>query len=100
MLTIESQFSLPGSAAERSLTSCSTAQTTTAIGSGGRVWTASTGLTLLQIDPTAAIAGSAELVPLGPARASYRPADFTRVPAERTLFESGRVRSLPERMPT
>jgi uncharacterized protein len=44
-------------------------------------------LTLLQIDPTAAIAPSADLVAWSRLGASYRPADLTRALEQRTLFE-------------
>ena len=44
-------------------------------------------LTLLQIDPTAAIAPNADLVAWSRLGASYRPADLTRALEDRTLFE-------------
>jgi uncharacterized protein len=44
-------------------------------------------LTLLQIDPTAAIAPNADLVAWSRIGASYRPADLTRALEDRTLFE-------------
>ena len=44
-------------------------------------------LTLLQIDPTSAIAPNADLVTWSRLGASYRPADLTRALEERTLFE-------------
>jgi uncharacterized protein YcaQ len=44
-------------------------------------------LTLLQIDPTAAIAPNADLVAWSRLGASYQPADLTRALEERTLFE-------------
>jgi uncharacterized protein YcaQ len=45
-------------------------------------------LTLLQIDPTAAIAPNADLVAWGRLGASYRPSDLTRaLEVDRTLFE-------------
>jgi uncharacterized protein YcaQ len=44
-------------------------------------------LTLLQIDPTAAIAPNADLVAWSRLGASYQPADLTRALEDRTLFE-------------
>ena len=44
-------------------------------------------LTLLQIDPTAAIAPNADLVAWSRLGTSYQPADLTRALEERTLFE-------------
>ena len=44
-------------------------------------------LTLLQIDPTAAIAPNADLVAWSRLGASYRPVDLTRALEDRTLFE-------------
>src|SRR6478672_1012242 len=45
-------------------------------------------LTLLQIDPTAAIAPNADLVAWSRLGASYQPADLTRaLEVDRTLFE-------------
>ena len=44
-------------------------------------------LTFLQIDPTAAIAPSADLVAWSRLGASYRPEDLTRALEDRTLFE-------------
>jgi uncharacterized protein len=44
-------------------------------------------LTLLQIDPTAAIAPNADLVAWSRLGAAYQPADLTRALEERTLFE-------------
>jgi uncharacterized protein len=47
-------------------------------------------LTMLQIDPTAAIAPSADLVAWSRLRSAYRPADLKRaLEQERTLFELG-----------
>src|SRR5829696_7107697 len=44
-------------------------------------------LTLLQIDPTAAIAPNADLVAWSRLGTSYQPADLTRALEERTLFQ-------------
>jgi uncharacterized protein len=44
-------------------------------------------LTLLQVDPTAAIAPNADLVAWSRLGSSYQPADLTRALEDRTLFE-------------